>query len=421
VSRDSAIADLDVLPLMASPRSALSVRRSPMLYLAIGGYVFFLPVQIQGKIMNIAPSDLFLIIAILSGLGSLRFVSGAWSPWHAGLIFSFLTGVFITFSGIGQLTPYIFIKIVGLLFLFASYMLITSVATTWSDVWSILRTFVIAVTLNCAVALVSYLAPLTIPGVNYGTDRVSGMLIDPNAFGGLVMMALVIQGVTYRSGKPLVAGTAGLFCGCILVVALFLTFSRSAWMGLGMAMGVVAYLRPKVLISYVPLACLAAICALVLASSRDSSKALSLAERKNTAEQRLDQIKEAIPLIRENPILGVGIGGFVYAQRTKQPTRPYIHNTTVWMLTDFGLVGLTVFLGLISWMFVRGVRVFRRVAFAERPVVLGLLAAHAGMFGVSAGIEALYQRHWWLFMALLGASFSIYSKTKAHAQYPAFR
>ena len=419
--QDSVVADLNVLPVNASPKPVLSARRSPVLYLAVGGYVFFLPVQIQGKVMNIAPSDLFLIVAILSEIGSLRFVSGAWSPWHAGLVFSFLIGVFITFSGIGQLTPYVFIKIVGLLFLFASYMLITSVATGWQDVRLLLKTFVTAVTLNSAAALAAYLFSLNIPGVNYGSDRISGMLIDPNAFGGLVMMALVIHGVTYRDGKPLIGGTAGLFCGCVLAVALFLTFSRSAWMGLGLAMGVVAYLRPKVLVSYVPLACLAVICALVLAGSRDSSKALSLAERRNTAEQRLDQIREAIPLIRENPVLGVGIGGFVYAQRTKQPTRPYIHNTTVWMLTDFGLVGLTIFIGLISWIFVRGVRVFRRVGRTERPVVLGLMAAHAGMFGVSVGIEALYQRHWWLFMALLGACFSIYTKNRVPAPYQAFR
>jgi hypothetical protein len=38
-----------------------------------------------------------------------------------------------------------------------------------------------------------------------------------------------------------------------------------------------------------------------------------------------------------------------------------------------------------------------------KPAILALMCAHAGMFGVSTGIEALYQRHWWLAMALLAS------------------
>jgi hypothetical protein len=35
--------------------------------------------------------------------------------------------------------------------------------------------------------------------------------------------------------------------------------------------------------------------------------------------------------------------------------------------------------------------------------MVALAVAHAGMIGVSAGIEVFYQRHWWLIMAMIPA------------------
>jgi len=35
-----------------------------------------------------------------------------------------------------------------------------------------------------------------------------------------------------------------------------------------------------------------------------------------------------------------------------------------------------------------------------RTFALALLSAHGAMLGLSVGIEALYQRHWWLVLAL---------------------
>jgi hypothetical protein len=39
--------------------------------------------------------------------------------------------------------------------------------------------------------------------------------------------------------------------------------------------------------------------------------------------------------------------------------------------------------------------------------VLALLLAHAAMLGVAMGIEAFYQRHWWLVMALIASAYSL--------------
>ena len=39
--------------------------------------------------------------------------------------------------------------------------------------------------------------------------------------------------------------------------------------------------------------------------------------------------------------------------------------------------------------------------------MLALLLAHMAMFGLAMGIEALYQRHWWLIVALIGSGYSL--------------
>jgi putative inorganic carbon (HCO3(-)) transporter len=42
---------------------------------------------------------------------------------------------------------------------------------------------------------------------------------------------------------------------------------------------------------------------------------------------------------------------------------------------------------------------------------LALLLAHAAMLGVAMGIEAFYQRHWWLVFSLIASSYSLTLRT----------
>jgi len=71
---------------------------------------------------------------------------------------------------------------------------------------------------------------------------------------------------------------------------------------------------------------------------------------------------------------------------------------------EFGLVGFVIFTGFISWFGINGVLAYRRVEAPERALVAGLIAAHLAMIGFSLGIEASFQRSWWLVMGLLAAS-----------------
>src|SRR6185295_12857047 len=169
-------------------------------------YIFLLPMQVETVQFNVAPSDFFLFLAVPYGFARLRFVRGVWSVFHAALFSVVLLSVVTTSLAVGSMSSYVLIKVTGLAILFGSYLCFTSAAVSWQAIRSFLQIFVIATTLHSALAVAAFLAGFSAPWLNYGTARVSGMLIDPNAFGGLVMVALVLQVVTQRAGAALVKG-----------------------------------------------------------------------------------------------------------------------------------------------------------------------------------------------------------------------
>jgi putative inorganic carbon (HCO3(-)) transporter len=382
-----------------------------LLFFLMTAWVFFLPVQFQNANLNLAPSDLMLALALALGFGRLRLVAGAWSPFHAGLILVFLLGALFSISETGVVAHYVQIKVIGLIALFAAYLCITSATPTWAAVRSLMRTFVLATTLHALIALIAYAAGLTVPGLNYGTERLSGMLLDPNAFGGLVMVALTLQLVTQEGGGALVKGFLGMAVSATLALGLALSVSRTAWIGFGFALTVTVVYRWRLAVAWAALAVTGIAGTWMLLENEDRS--LSLVRRTDTAMQRVDQIQTALPLFSNSPILGAGFGSASqHAPDSGTGGQTIIHNTTVWIMTELGLLGLSVFLASLLWFFVRGIAALKVCRPEYKPVILALMSAHAGMIGVSTGIEALYQRHWWFSMALL-ASCSVLVRREA--------
>jgi putative inorganic carbon (hco3(-)) transporter len=66
-----------------------------------------------------------------------------------------------------------------------------------------------------------------------------------------------------------------------------------------------------------------------------------------------------------------------------------------------------VFMGFIATVAVRLVLAWRLAPREFRTIPLALLCGHIVMFGVSFGIEAFYQRHWWLVFAATGAVYAL--------------
>src|SRR5262249_5143597 len=83
------------------------------------------------------------------------------------------------------------------------------------------------------------------------------------------------------------------------------------------------------------------------------------------------------------------------------------HNSAMWFLADFGIVGLIAFLGFVGWFFFKGWFAYRYAPAREQPLALSLLLAHAAMLGLAMGIEAFYQRHCWLVFGLVASAVTV--------------
>ncbi len=397
------------------PLEYVGARRTSLTPLAwlMGFYVFFFPIQFGAETINFAPSDLFLGSAVLFCGLRLRLIRAAWSFLHLALVLVFFSAAGISVYLHGDLSTYVIVKIVGLLTLLASYLCLTNAADRWGEIERLARIFIVATSLHCLIAVVALKTGFSANWMNYGNLRVSGMLLDPNAFGGLVLVALLIQIGTYLGGRVAIPGVWGIAATLSLSVGLFLTLSRSAWIGFFFGFILISMLRPRAWVIGVVFTAALAGGTWLWIESQQSAKNEILLERENTAMQRIDQIRQALPMFASHPVLGIGMGEFDLRSDPAGFHPMIIHNTTVWILTEFGLIGLTVYLAFMGWFFRRGWMALRLADARNKPLVIGLLGAHAGMLGLSTGIEVLYQRHWWLVMALLAASAVLASRDAA--------
>jgi putative inorganic carbon (hco3(-)) transporter len=394
------------VPPVTLPRLA-SHRPAGILGMLVAGYVALLPYQFQvEKGMNFAPADCFLLLALLLAAGQLKYRKAAWTIWHLAFALTFAVGSLVAALSFGQLARYELLnKDAGLLLPFLSYAAITSTVTEWEDVRRVLRVFIMSVVIENVLAVVAFLAAyffgVDTPFARYGGLRLSGMMLDPNAYGGLLIVALAMSEGASWGRAPLFKTPTLLFSRLTLALGILFTFSRSAWVGLGLAFLLFCAVRPMVAVRPVLAGLIGAPFLILFMGSRFLPIFEVMASRPKQVQERFDLIEEGLRAFVRHPFLGGGLGSFRLAEGE------VAHNSAMWFLADFGIVGLAVLLGFLIWFFTIAWFAYRFAPERERPLVLALLLAHAAMVGLAMGIEASYQRHWWLVFALIASSYSL--------------
>ena len=370
------------------------------------GWAFLLPVQLGGASSNLrfAPSDLLIAAYALLCFPVLRRVRGMWSWWHVLVPFVIWFNLGRAMLGINGASRHAFLeKAVGIVILLITYRCLVDYMATLARVRAVLSAFVWGALVNAVLSLVTFLGErggiFHIPLVNdpFNTSRPSGLLIDPNAFGGLIATALVLHGVTAAGGTPLLPRRAGHVATLTFPLMLALTFSRSAWIGAVFGLAAVAVAEPALVRRMLAplLVPVGVVLPIILFSLPNAG---SLASRPGQVTARLDIIKNALTDFTGSPIDGIGLG--VYAQRHGV----IVHNTAVWFLTEMGLIGLVVFLGFLGVHVSRAVWLILRGSAESWVLGAALLGAMLVGLGVSLGIEAFYQRYWWLAFAAATAA-----------------
>jgi putative inorganic carbon (HCO3(-)) transporter len=380
-------------------------------------YVVTLPYLFEvSSHLNFAPADCFLLLVIVFAFPQLKRCRSTWSYWHLGIWLTFAVGSFVTALRLGGIEPYELLnKDAGLLLPFFSYAAVTSTIGDWKDIRRILRFFMLGVVFENVIAICGFLAAyflgMATPFTRYEGLRLSGMLVDPNAYGSLLVVAFVVCEGGSWGRAPLFKARVLWFSRLTLALGILLTFSRSAWLGLGLSFLIFFFSRPLVALRPVLAVLTAAPCVLLVLGSRFLPIFEKMASRPKQVQERLDLIDDAIQAFTRHPLLGGGLGSFRLA------VGEIAHNSAMWFLADFGIVGFAVLVGFLSWFFRKAWLFYRIAPESEKPIALALLLAHAAMVGVAMGIEAFYQRHWWLILALIASGYSLAARAANIRQY----
>jgi O-antigen ligase len=375
--------------------------------------VLLLPVQfVTSTSIRFAPADVVLGLAlIVSGLW-IATKRDDWSIWHFVLLAVLSASMLDSAFRYGSVSSWAVLnKYVGLVALLLLYLLITQYARSLDDVWHVTRLLVFAVVLQGAVFLPLYFIGMFYPPLHIA--RIQALAGDPNAYGGMLAVALALHWSTLYTPRRFVPHRLSWPVTILLMGNLLFSFSRSGWIAFAFIICALLLLRPRVWRHIVVPAFFAAIFVALFMRGYFMSAILPLMLRPDQAAGRVTIIDNAMHAFLVDPIFGGGVGSYLQQQNIQ------VHNTFFWMLADMGLVGAVTYVGLVGTLAIRGYRALRAAEGEYRGLVMGLFVAHLAMIGLSLGIEALYQRPWWVVMALLNACWVLTVRSKARAGAPA--
>ena len=345
---------------------------------------------------TMAVSDIFIVLGI-AALG----LRGLSLPRQRGVgVLALALALSIVFNG--TLSFYAYGQKLGGLFLLAGHALLVERVESLRSSFSrlVLRTFVVGVVAHTSVALLLWQVEQSggtpVLEANPFHPRLSGLIEDPNAFGGLTASALVVSIVLVAQARRRPARDAAwVFCIGILGTGTLLSYSRSAWIGLALGLLAAGWLLRLRQLRTVFVVVLGAFALLSLVAPDLIELDSRLAARETSINSRADALELGLDAFSESPAFGIGIG------ESGQRFGVIPHNTTLWLLIETGVLGVIGF-GLILWRPLTALR--PRTAKHLQSSAAGALAGIVTMIGLSMGIEALYQRQWWILLGVFAAT-----------------
>ncbi len=199
--------------------------------------------------------------------------------------------------------------------------------------------------------------------------------IDPNVLGGLMILMTALTAPQLFARKPLLPRPLITAMIGAMGICLILTFSRSALVGLVLALAVIATVRYRPMIALI---ILGGVVFMFLPFTQDYVghfvDMIQLSDRASL--MRLGEYKDALNLISRYPVFGVGFGG-------SPDIDTYLGVSSVYLLMaeEMGLVGLAAFLLIMGLFFYRTATAwFERVArdTSLAPILLGIAGALLG-------------------------------------------
>lgn len=233
--------------------------------------------------------------------------------------------------------------------------------------------------------------------------RIEGFAGNPNAYGFLIavimLSSIAWQNQTVRKMSLFHLLTFGIL-GCLIIFS----GSRSAW--LAIALGLLALLIAQRInlthmlkIVLVTVVFFISIISIPEYFSNDKEQFSLYVTRPNLASDngiktRIELMESAVTQWQTHPITGVGLGSFI-AKEKQKGKHLTIHATTLWLLVETGIIGLSLFTAFFCYVVYELWK--RRYDDSAGSFYVGGLAVLIAFMAASIGMEAMYQRHVWFF------------------------
>ncbi|MFW6042585.1 MAG: O-antigen ligase family protein [Chloroflexota bacterium] len=395
--------------------------------------------------LGLTPTLLDVALAAVVGVWVVRLATGRQrtiitAPITVPLVALIIIAVFSFIFGLGHapLTPTLLRHFAELLLSLAFVLVVIDYVRTWTQLERLV-TFILYAGAGAAVlgiglwllpddtanTLLNYLQNIGYPGgwvVRYIeenpelAERAIATSVDPNSYGGLLVLIGALAGPQLVSRKPVLSRTKAALVVLLVFVALFLTFSRGAMVGLVAALAFVGVVRYRRLIPYL---LFVGLLMLVLPITQGYvARFLEGLQGQDLATQmRFGEYRDALTLIARYPLFGVGFAA-------SPDIDIYLGVASVYLsiAQQMGVLGLTAFIVVIATLF--GYAFVHRHFFKKHArydsLWLGLHGAVAG--GMVVGVFDHYlfnlQFHntvtiFWLFVGLAVAATRLGSETDA--------
>jgi O-antigen ligase len=222
-----------------------------------------------------------------------------------------------------------------------------------------------------------YAPNLAISNANTDYFRVTSLFGDPSLYGrhlvlGIGVVLALLAARRWRAW-PLVAALTLMWGG------LLFSYSQSSMAALLVVTLALAFITGTQRVRQV--VGLLALLAALAAGAYVAVKVIDGDSLNQITSDRTERVEDAVRVIEDAPVAGVGIGGQARASRrlagSDRPTPNFVsHTTPLTVAAELGAIGLALY----AWLLIGGVRLIAAVRRHDEAVGLALLASFLGLF-----------------------------------------
>lgn len=217
-----------------------------------------------------------------------------------------------------------------------------------------------------------------------GVMRAIGTSVDPNVLGGMMIVVAALMLPQLVSSQPIFPRWFTFAMWVTAVLALYLTYSRSALLGLASSMALLAVLKYRRLI---PLGMVGALLLLLLPVTQEYVARLleGFAGQDLATQMRFGEYKDALVLIERYPLFGVGFTG-------TPDMDIYLGVSMLYLIIaeNMGVIGLAMFGAVMVGFFVMAWRAWRR---GPNVRMEALLLGYTGAI-LGALVSGVFDHYW---------------------------